>query len=309
LLRPNSAITWGDAMSMIEQRANLQGKVAAIVGGASGIGAAVTLALAGAGVDVAFCDIDAQALEPTRNAAQALSRRVLAVAADATGSQQLASFYSALGARFDRLDIVVNVVGGTRRRDFMEATPEQCAADIQRNYGYVIESVRHAVPLIRNGGRGGSIINFTTIEAHRGAAGFAVYAGAKAATTNFTRAIAVELGRERIRVNAVAPDTTPSEGNMKALPPELLARMANVPPAAVKASMDMYIPMKAQPAADDLANGVLFLASDLSAFVTGTTLHIDGGTLAAAGFVDWPFDDGYLPVPMDGTLSRLFRSA
>jgi 3-oxoacyl-[acyl-carrier protein] reductase len=71
--------------------------------------------------------------------------------------------------------------------------------------------------------------------------------------------------------------------------------------------MDMYIPMKAQPGAEDLANGVLFLASDLSAFVTGTTLHVDGGTLAAAGFIDWPFGDGYLPVPMDGTLDRLFR--
>jgi hypothetical protein len=53
---------------------------------------------------------------------------------------------------------------------------------------------------------------------------------------------------------------------------------------------------------------VLFLASDLAAFVTGTTLHVDGGTMAAAGFIDWPFGDGYLPVPMDGTLGRLFRS-
>jgi NAD(P)-dependent dehydrogenase (short-subunit alcohol dehydrogenase family) len=283
-------------MSLIEQRANLNGKVAAIVGGASGIGAAVTLTLAGAGVDVAFCDINSDGL----------GRSVLATVADATNTQQLANFYAAVGAHFDRLDVVVNVVGGVRRGNFMDATPEQCAADIHRNYGYVIESVRHAVPLIRKGGRGGSIINFTTIEAHRGAAGFAVYAGAKAATTNFTRALAVELGKDRIRVNTLAPDTTPSEGNIRALEPELLARMAAIPAEAVKASMDMYIPMKAQPGAEDLANGVLFLASDLSAFVSGTTLHVDGGTMAAAGFLDWPFGDGYLPVPMDGTLSRLF---
>jgi NAD(P)-dependent dehydrogenase (short-subunit alcohol dehydrogenase family) len=298
-------------MSLIEQRANLEGKVAAIVGGASGIGAAVTLTLAGAGVNVAFCDINSAALSRTQKAVEALgpNRRVLAVPADATNSQQLANFYAALGAQFDRLDIVVNVVGGVRRRNFMDATPEQCTADIHRNYGYVIESVRHAVPLIRKGARGGSIINFTTIEAHRGAAGFAVYAGAKAATTNFTRALAVELGSERIRVNTLAPDTTPSEGNIQALAPELLTRMAGIPAEAVKASMDMYIPLKAQPGADDLANGVLFLASDLSAFVTGTTLHVDGGTMAAAGFLDWPFGDGYLPVPMDGTLNRLFRPA
>ena len=295
-------------MGTLEQRANLHGKVAAIVGGASGIGAAVTLALADAGVDIAFCDSNTGALAPTQTAAENLGRRVLAFAADATDPQQLTAFYTALGRHFDRLDILVNVVGGVRRRDFMNATPAECAADIQRNYGYVIESVRHAVTLMRKANHGGSIINFTTIEAHRGAAGFAVYAGAKAATTNFTRALAVELGKHRIRVNTLAPDTTPSEGNMKALDPDLLARMGAIPAQVVKASMDMYIPMKSQPTADDLANGVLFLASDLSAFVTGTTLHVDGGTMASAGFIDWPFDDGYLPVPMDGTLSRLFRS-
>ncbi len=294
-------------MSFIEERANLQGKVAAVVGGASGIGAAVTLALAGAGVDVAFCDVNTGALEPTRTAVEKLGRRVLAMATDATQSEQLSAFYSAVAERFDRLDIVVNVVGGVRRRDFMDASLADCAGDIQRNYGYVIESVRHAVRLMRKAGRGGSIINFTTIEAHRGAAGFAVYAGAKAATTNFTRALAVELGKERIRINTLAPDTTPSEGNMKALDPALLERMSKLPNQAVKASMDMYIPMKAQPSVDDLANGVLFLASDLASFVTGTTLHVDGGTMAAAGFIDWPFGDGYLPVPMDGTLQRFFR--
>jgi 3-oxoacyl-[acyl-carrier protein] reductase len=154
-------------MSLIEQRANLNGKVAAIVGGAAGIGAAVTATLAGAGVDVAFCDINSAALDRAQNAAEALGRRVLAMAADATNSQQLAGFYAAVGAQFDRLDILVNVVGGVRRCNFMDATPEQCAVDIQRNYGYVIESVRHAVPLMRKGGGGGSIINFTTIEAHR----------------------------------------------------------------------------------------------------------------------------------------------
>src|SRR5579884_1250453 len=160
-------------MSLLESRANLHGKVAAVVGGASGIGAAVTSTLAGAGVDVAFCDINTAALGPTREDCERLGRRVLAVAADATDSHQLAQFYSLLGAQYGRLDIVVNVVGGVRRCNFMDEAPEQCVADIQRNYGYVIDSVRHAVPLIRKGGRGGSIINFTTIEAHRGAAGFA----------------------------------------------------------------------------------------------------------------------------------------
>lgn len=207
---------------------------------------------------------------------------------------------------FDRLDIVVNVVGGVTRRMFMDATPEQCAVDIQRNYGYVLDSLRSAIPLIRRGNRGGSIINFTTIEAHRGAATFAVYAGAKAGLTNFTRALAAELGPERIRVNTLAPDTTPSEGNTLALPPEERDRMAKVPRGAQVESFKMYIPMQHSPSPDDLANAVLFLASDLSAFVTGTTIHVDGGTSASLGFINWPFGDGWLPAPFAGTLTRMY---
>ena len=293
-------------MGLLEQRANLQGKVAVVVGGGAGIGAAVTTSLAGAGVDVAFCDIKAQELEATRSAVEKMGRRALAKPANAVEPAQLAAFYQDVAGKFERLDIVVNVVGGVTRRMFMDATPEQCAMDIQRNYGYVLDSVRAAIPLIRKGGRGGSIINFTTIEAHRGAATFAVYAGAKAGLTNFTRALAAELGPERIRVNTLAPDTTPSEGNTMALPPDQREKMAAVPRAAQAESYNMYIPMQSAAKPDDLANAVLFLASDLSAYVTGTTIHVDGGTSASLGFINWPFGDSWLPAPFAGTLSRLY---
>jgi NAD(P)-dependent dehydrogenase (short-subunit alcohol dehydrogenase family) len=291
----------------LDHRAGLAGRVAAIIGGGGGIGAAVTLARAAAGVDIVFCDIDAKANEATQATARALGRHAEAVTADATNTTQLVGFYQAVKDFAPRLDIVVNVVGGVRRGAFMARDKSEDAADIHRNFGYVVESVRHAVPLIRRGGRGGSIINFTTIEAHRGAATFAVYAGAKAATTNFTRALAVELGAEQIRLNTLAPDTTPSHGNEAAMPADLAARMMALPEHARGAGLAMYIPVKSQPQSEDLANGVLFLASDLSAFVTGTTLHVDGGTMAAAGFLDWPFGDGFLPVPLDGTLARIFQ--
>ena len=293
-------------MGLLEERANLVGKVAVVVGGAAGLGAAVTTSLAGAGVDVAFCDIKAAELETTRSAVEKMGRRALAKGADALEPAQLREFYDATAAHFDRLDIVVNVVGGVSRRMFMDATAEQCARDIHRNYGYVLDSVRHAIPLIRKGKRGGSIINFTTIEAHRGAAPFAVYAGAKAGLTNFTRALAAELGPERIRVNTLAPDTTPSEGNTLALPQEARDEMAKLPREALAQGFKMYIPMQASPAPDDLANAVLFLASDLAAFVTGTTIHVDGGTSASLGFINWPFGDGWLPAPMAESTRRLF---
>ncbi len=291
-------------MGILEARAALGGKVAVVVGGGGGIGRTVSLALAGAGVDLAICDIDCDALGATHDEIAAMGRRVVGMLADATDPASLASFHATAAQAYDRLDILVYVVGGVTRRRFIDSTDEQCAYDIRRNYGYIIDSVRHALPLIERGGRGGSIINFTTVEAHRGAAGFAVYAGAKAATTNFTRALAVELGPQRIRVNALASDTTPSQGNLHALEPEVTARLVDLPPA-VSGAAEMYIPLKEMPPVEDVANGVLFLASDLSRSITGTALHIDGGTWAAGGFMDWPFGDGPSPTPLAGTLEKL----
>jgi NAD(P)-dependent dehydrogenase (short-subunit alcohol dehydrogenase family) len=291
----------------LDRRAGLRGKVAAIIGGGGGIGAAISEALAGAGVDLAICDIDGEAMAATRNRIETLGRRVLALPVDIMDEAALDGFYDEIARSFDRLDIGINVAGGARRRGFLETSRADHAADMRRNHGYVVQSVERAIPLIRRSGEGGSIVNFTTIEAHRGAAGFSVYAGAKAATTNFTRAMAVELGKERIRLNCIAPDTTPSRGNATALPPDLSDAFARLPAVAQPQGMAMYIPRGAPPPADALADAVLFLASDLASFVSGTTLHVDGGTMAAAGFLDWPFGDGFVPVPLAGTLGRLYR--
>lgn len=293
-------------MSKLAERADLRGRKAAIIGGASGIGAAVTLALAEEGVDVAFCDILHDALEPTRAQAQAHGVATLALHADAADREALDHFYNAVEAGFGSLDILVNLAGGTLRRSFADSDSEADESDIRRNYGYILDSTRRAIPLLRKSGRGGSIINFTTIEAHRGAASFAVYAGAKAATTNFTAALAVELGAEGIRVNCLAPDTTPSSGNLNAVP-GIAERFASLPPEIAGRGMGIYVPMKRPPMPEDLADTVLFLASDLSRFVTGITLHVDGGTKAASGFLDWPFGDGFVPSPLAGTLGALFR--
>lgn len=291
----------------LDGRANLAGKVAAVVGGGGGIGAGVSLALASAGVDLAICDIDGEALARTEAEIKSKSRNVTAIVADAADETALDAFYDAVERDFSRLDILVNIAGGTKRQFLSEATRADIARDIQRNYGYVVQSVQRAVPLIKRSGQGGSIISFTTIEAHRGAASFSVYAGAKAATTNFTRAMAVELGKDKIRVSCIAPDTTLSKGNMAAMPPSFAEGFAKLPPHAQGKGMEMYIPRREQPPVDALADAVLFLGSDLSTFVSGMTLHVDGGTMAAAGFLDWPFGDGFVPTPLAGTLSRLYR--
>ena len=294
-------------MSLLDAHAGLAGKVAVVVGGAGGfIGRGVTLALAKAGVAIATCDNDDEGLSTIGPEVEALGSRILSVRADVTDSEALDAFYDRVEGQFDRLDIVVNVPGGVKRSLFVETTREENARDIRLNYGYVIDSVRRAIPLIRRGGRGGSIINFTTIEAHRGAATYAVYAGAKAATTNFSRALAVELGGDGIRVNLIAPDTTRARASNSALYPEDFVRLAALGEDALDNAFKMYVPLKRAPSVEDVTNGVLFLASDLSRSITGTTLHIDGGTIAALGFLDWPYGDSFMPAPLGGALSKLF---
>jgi NAD(P)-dependent dehydrogenase (short-subunit alcohol dehydrogenase family) len=294
-------------MGLLEAHASLAGKRAVIVGGAGGQGRAMSLALAKAGISIACCDIDQEATRSIVPEVEALGQKILSVHADVRDADALDRFYDRVEAQFDSIDILINVVGGTKRTAFLDSTREQNALDIRLNYGYVIDSLRRAVPLIRKGGRGGSIINFTTIEAHRGAATFSVYAGAKAATTNFSRAMAVELGADHIRVNTIAPDTTPARGSYNALSDVDLARLSKLGEAALAESYKMYIPQKQAPSVDDLVNAVLFLASDLSRSITGITLHVDGGTRAAFGFIDWPYGDGFMPAPLAGSVSALFE--
>lgn len=296
-------------MGLMEAHAGLAGKVAVVVGGAGGfMGRGITMALAQAGVHIAACDNDDEAVVDIVPDVEALGTRILSVRADVTDSDALDDFYDRVEAEFDRVDILVNVAGGVRRSLFVDTTREDHARDIRLNYGYIIDSVGRAIPLIRRGGRGGSIINFTTIEAHRGAATYAVYAGAKAATTNFSRALAVELGGDGIRVNLIAPDTSPARASNSALYPQDFERLAALGEDALDAAYKMYVPLKKAPTVEDVVNGVLFLASDLSRSITGTTLHIDGGTIAALGFLDWPYGDSFMPAPLGGTLGRLFPS-
>jgi NAD(P)-dependent dehydrogenase (short-subunit alcohol dehydrogenase family) len=135
---------------------------------------------------------------------------------------------------------------------------------VRENFTSVTTFVRATVPLMTHGG---SIVNLTSIEAHRGAPGFAVYSAMKAAIANLTKTLAVELGDRGIRVNCVAPDVVPTPGigwmEDVTTPGTPLGRLGHV---------------------DDVAGVVAFLAGDQSSFVTGATIHVDGGNWAAGGW-------------------------
>jgi NAD(P)-dependent dehydrogenase (short-subunit alcohol dehydrogenase family) len=135
--------------------------------------------------------------------------------------------------------------------------------------------VTHAVlPGMVDRGRGGSIINVSTVEAFRGKPHSAVYAAYKGAVTQFTKSLALEVGRHGIRVNAVAPDLTET----LQVPYERWVQPDQ------QHLISTWVPVGRFGTADDQAGVALFLASDLGAFVTGTTIHADGGSLAAGGW-------------------------
>ncbi len=113
--------------------------------------------------------------------------------------------------------------------------------------------------------RGGSIVNITSIEAHRAAPGFAVYSAMKAAVASLTKSLALELGPRRVRVNCIAPDVIPTPG--------------------IGMEHTVHTPLPIEGHVDDIAGAAIYLAGDLSRFVTGTTVHVDGGNWASGGWM------------------------
>ena len=293
-------------MGLREAHEAMKGKIAVVVGGAAGyLGRGTTIGLVREGVTVICCDNDREGLAAIVPEVEAMGGKITALYADVMDPDSLDAFWDAVEAATDHIDILVNVAGGVARAMFDKTTRDTHRKDIRLNYGYHIDSCQRALPLLRKTGNGGAIINFTTIEAHRGAATFAVYAGAKAALRNFSRTLAVELAQDRIRVNCLASDTTLARASNAALSPEDVSRLIELGPNALDLSSEIYVPMKRAPTPEEVVDGVIFLASDLSRTVTGTTLHVDGGTYAAMGWIDWPEGDGFMPAPLAGSLKKL----
>lgn len=287
----------------------MQGKTAAVIGGAAGhLGRGTTLGLAAEGVHCIVCDNDREGLDAIVGEVAALGTgaRVTPIYGDVMDPASLDAFWDQVEGLTDRIDILVNVCGGVARSLFENTSRASHADNIRYNYGYHIDSCHRALPLLKKDGNGGAIVNFTTIEAHRGAATFAVYAGAKAGLTNFSRALAVELGQHQIRVNCLASDTSLARTTNAALAPEDFERLAAVGPHAMDEAMKIYVPMKRAPTVEEVVDGVVFLTSDLSRTVTGQTLFVDGGTYAAFGFLDWPGGDSFMPAPLGGALKMMF---
>jgi NAD(P)-dependent dehydrogenase (short-subunit alcohol dehydrogenase family) len=157
--------------------------------------------------------------------------------------------------------VLVNNAGGGFQAAFLELSEKGQETLVRENFSSATHFIRAVVPTMPEAG--GAIINITSIEAHRAGPGYAVYSAMKAALANLTRSLALELGARRIRVNCIAPDVIPSPG-------------IGTPPVRTPLPIAGHV--------DDVAGAALYLASSLSRFVTGSTLHVDGGNWAAGGW-------------------------
>ena len=250
---------------------SLEGRVAIVTGGAQGIGEGVALGLAAFGADVALCDRNADGLDAVASSIEGLGRKCFTSVMDVRDSAAVAAFVAETVARLGGLHVLVNNAGGGFHASFMDVSAKGQTALVNENFTSVTDFVRCAVPVMADGG---SIINVTSIEAFRAAPGFAVYAAMKAAVEQLTRSLALELSHRRIRVNTIAPDAIPTPGD---------ADLAVSVGPGGDGDYAWKIPL-GYGTPDDCAGAAVWLAGGLSRFVSGSTIHVDGASLAAAGW-------------------------
>ncbi len=264
---------------------SLLDQVAIITGGGGGIGRAIALAFAAAGADIVIADIVPERCEETAARVRELGRRALPLPTDMTDTTQIAAMVTAADAEFGRIDFLINNAGGTGRRPFREMSERSMRKHIDLNLVSMFVATHAVIPIIERGGRGGSIINVSSIEASRAAPMFAVYAACKGGMNNFTRTMALELADIGIRVNAIAPDYTITPGTHGNISGPVDEAKWLVPTALQEDANRRRIPLGRAGLDSECGQAALFLASDMASYVNGVILPVDGGTWASSGWV------------------------
>jgi len=251
---------------------SLDGKVAVITGAASGIGLATAKRLSQAGAAIALLDIH---VRKGREAEQDIGRtgaKARFYQCDVTSATACKEAAQAVKRDFGRIDILFNNAGVIRRRSVVNLDEEDWDLVLGVNLKGIYLMSKYVIPIMAEGG-GGSIINTGSGWGLKGGPRAAAYCAAKAGVVNLTRAMAIDHGKDGIRVNCVCPGDTETE-----LLREEARQLGEDEHEFFESCADRPIPRIGQP--DDIANAVLYLASDLSSWVTGAFLVVDGGGLA-----------------------------
>ena len=264
----------------------LAGRVAVVTGGGTGIGGATARLFAQHGAHVEIAEIDPERAEKAGAEIMAAGGSVRAHVVDVTDAAQVATFAEAVLAEHPHVQVLVNNVGDFRPLvRFRDSTPESWKAMYDINLFHMFAVTRAFLESMIAGG-GGSIVNVHSVEGMRGYPGDPVYGAMKGAAAAFTTDLAVAMGRQGIRVNAIGPDLTQTPQVDYLTGWEGLDDMWR-----------SWAPVGRLGWPEDQARVALFLASDLSSFVTGHNIPVDGGTKAGGGWFFSPSERRFVNRP------------
>lgn len=244
----------------------LEGKTVVITGASRGIGKAVALKLAAEGANVAFSDLKLdENMEALENELKAFGVNAKGYASDASSFEGSEQFINEVVNDFGTVHVLVNNAGITRDNLLMRMTESDWDLVLKVNLKSAFNLTK-AVQKVMLKNRFGSIINMSSVVGVRGNAGQANYSASKAGMIGFTKSVAQELGSRNVRCNAIAPGFIETE---------MTAKLSE----EVKKEWAEKIPLRRGGKPEDVANAVVFLASDLSAYITGQVLNVCGGML------------------------------
>jgi NAD(P)-dependent dehydrogenase (short-subunit alcohol dehydrogenase family) len=240
--------------------------VVLITGGLSGIGRAAALAFAKKGANVVVAGRRDEAGHALVKELRSLGSEAEFIYTDVRKNDDVRALVDKTVARFGRLDVAVNNAGTEGQvGPITDQTAESYAATFDTNVLGVILSMKHEVRVMQGQGSG-NIINISSTYGHEGAAGASIYVGSKHAVEGITKSVALEIAKSGIRVNGVAPGPTDTG---------MLTRFTATPEN--KAALAAEVPMGRLGLTEELANAIVFIASDQASFITGHILNVDGG--------------------------------
>jgi NAD(P)-dependent dehydrogenase (short-subunit alcohol dehydrogenase family) len=250
----------------------LTDKVAIITGGGQGIGKGIVLTFARFGANVVIADRNASLGDSAAAEVRALGRKGLAITTDVKDFEQVKAMVDRTVKELGGVDILVNNAGGQIPHPFLEMGPDRWRRAVDLNLMGMVHCTDAVVRAMIAGKRRGSIINISSIEGSRAVPGYSIYGACKAGMDNFAKTGALEFGDYGIRINSIAPDVIDTGIANEMRKPEN------------RDAVRSAIPLGRLGTVDEVGGAAVFLASDLSSYITGITLFVDGGTWAAGGW-------------------------
>jgi len=255
----------------------LRGKVALVAGASQGMGRATALLFAREGAKVGMCARGEAALNET---AQMIRREtggeVLAIVADMTKAEDIQRFVNQTAEHYGRLDIIVNNAGGPPPGEFMKFSDEDWSAAFNLSFMSTMRMTREAVPHLRKVG-GGRVINITSYSVKEPIAGLVLSNAIRGSVIGMAKTLSRELGRDNILINNVCPGRIDTERAQKLN--KARAERLKKPVEEVNREMAAEVPLGRYGTADEIADLIVFLASQRASYITGTTIQIDGGLI------------------------------